>query len=885
MTIPDIFYILFIWPIHLIIEFIFLVFRELFNGNIGLVIIFLSVSINVALLPIYSVADRWQDKERALQKKMSKKLSEIRSVFKGDERQMIVNTYYRQMGYSPLNALKSSIGLFLQIPFFIAAYQFLSHTPALQGVSFLAISDLGAADELITLNSAAINVLPIVMTVINIISSLVYTKDFQLREKIQLWVFALVFLLLLYNSPAGLLLYWTINNIFSLGKNIVIKTVRHPLKILYLLGVVCAVTIMVILLSGFTGINRYRYSMMCLCLGFLVVPFVWKGFLRLTALISIPDKDVRLLYFSSLLLLGLLLGFLIPSQTISASPADFLRPEIFIFRTFIQSFAFAGVVGLLVWLFADTRLKKFLGWISVSLAFIAVISYFLFTQAYGTMTRGFKFENQNRLLDAFPPIYSLSLLFSAIILSFLFILRKKQKVLFFLIQGAIVGAFVLSILYTVSIYTELKPRRTIASGTKDSSPEGFHKFTSIGKNTVLFFLDKAAGVTLGQVLEYRPELHKKFDGFIWYPNTISFANFTVSGLTAVFGGYDYSVTEINKRIDQSLEDKINEAYSLLPKLFGESGNRVFITDPPIADSSAIPATAFFNTIENVRALNINDYFVHRYMDEFPQKNERSVESFDFDILFRYGVFRVALPVLRYALYYNGKWWRDGRSNSYERALSNFSTLYYLQDICAIDEGPDTVNIFMNETTHDDEAFTSDLRPAPGSIQYSDEEKLLFNGTDSLSYIYAYTASMEAIVVWLEYLKKNSVYDNTRIIIVSDHGREIKNSLFQDKGMERFNPLLLVKDRYIRGDLVISDDFMTNGDPLIIAASDFEDPLNPYLGNSLKNSNFKNKTLTVCETPGSLKNQFNNRFNIIQSREFHGDTIFLSRSWGPWKETE
>jgi hypothetical protein len=359
----------------------------------------------------------------------------------------------------------------------------------------------------------------------------------------------------------------------------------------------------------------------------------------------------------------------------------------------------------------------------------------------------------------------------------------------------------------------------------------------------------------------------------------------VSGLAAVFGGYDYSVTEINKRKDQSLEEKINEGYSLLPKLFGESGNRVFITDPPIADSRTIPATTFFNNIENVKSLDINDYFVHRYMDEFHYETEIAVESFDFDILFRYGVFRIALPVFRYALYYNGKWWRDGRSNSYERALSTFSTLYYLQDICNIDEGPNTLNIFMNETTHEDEAFASTLRPMPGSIQYSDEEKMLFDRTDALSYIYAYVASMEAIAAWLEYLKKNSAYDNTRIIIVSDHGRMIKNSWFQDEGMERYNPLLLVKDRYMRGDLMMSTDFMTNADPLSIAVSDFEDPVNPYLGNSLKNSNLKSQSLVVCETPGNLKNQFDTMFKIIRSREFRGDNIFLSSSWGPWKEKE
>jgi YidC/Oxa1 family membrane protein insertase len=870
------------------IEFIFLVFKEIFNQNIGLVIIFLSITVNIALLPIYSVADRWQDEERALQKKMSKKLSEIRAVFKGDERQMIVNAYYRQMGYSPINALKSSIGLLLQIPFFIAAYQFLSHTPSLRAVSFLIIDDLSVPDGLVAINGITINVLPLLMTVINIISSLVYTKDFRYREKIQLWIFALVFFILLYNSPAGLLLYWTTNNIFSLGKNIVVKTVKNPLKALYVLGAICAIIITVAVLLGFTGINRYRYAIAFLCLGFLFLPLLCKGILRLAALVSISERDTRFLYFSSLLLLALLLGFLIPSQTIAASPLEFEKPGVFILRTFIQSSAFLGILALLAWFFTGPALRKILSIVSVSSAFIGVISYFSFSQAYGTMTRGFKFENQHRLLDAFPSAYSVAIVLCVIIFSFVLIFYKKQKILFFLNQGAIIGALVLGVLYTISIYTELKPGKLIVSevdkGDDVSGPERFHKFTSTGKNTVLFFLDRAVGVSLGQILEYKPELHKKLDGFTWYPNTTSFANNTVSALTAVFGGNDYSVTEINKRLDQSLEDKINEAYSLLPKVFGESGNRVFITDPPIADSRTIPATVFFNNIQNTKAVDINDYFVHRYLNEFPQEKEKTVESFDFDILFRYGIFRIIPPVLRYAMYYNGKWWREGRTNSYEKSLSNFSSLYYLQDMCGIDEGLDTLNVFMNETTHDDEAFTSALRPEPGVIQYSDEEKLLFDETDALSYMYAYTASIEAITAWFEYLKENNIYDNTRIIIVSDHGRIIKNPLFEDEGMELFNPLFLIKDRNMRGELAISGDFMTNGDPLNMAVSDFENPVNPYLGNSLKNVH-KNQNFVVCETPGNLKNHDVNKFKVIRSREFLGGTIFRSESWGPWKEKD
>ena len=76
------------------------------------------------------------------------------------------------------------------------------------------------------------------MTLINCIAGAVYTKGFPFKEKLQLYGMAFLFLILLYNSPSGLVLYWTLNNIFSLLKNIYYK-IKSPYKMhvfLYLLA-------------------------------------------------------------------------------------------------------------------------------------------------------------------------------------------------------------------------------------------------------------------------------------------------------------------------------------------------------------------------------------------------------------------------------------------------------------------------------------------------------------------------------------------------------------------------------------------------------------------------------------------------------------------------
>ena len=72
---------------------------------------------------------------------------------------------------------------------------------ALKGQSFLFIKDMGAPDRLFAIGSFYVNILPIAMTAINIIAGAIYTKGFATKEKVQIYGMALVFLVLLYNSP------------------------------------------------------------------------------------------------------------------------------------------------------------------------------------------------------------------------------------------------------------------------------------------------------------------------------------------------------------------------------------------------------------------------------------------------------------------------------------------------------------------------------------------------------------------------------------------------------------------------------------------------------------------------------------------------------------
>ncbi|GHU98457.1 hypothetical protein FACS189483_06510 [Spirochaetia bacterium] len=273
------FYTLIIFPLVQILDVCYLFVFRVFDNH-GIALVGVSLAVSLLTLPLYSIAERWQQLERETQKRLDIKRNKIKAVFKGDEQYMILSAFYQQNHYHPVYALRSSLGLLIQIPFFIAAYSYLSHLEVFQYAGFLFITDLSKPDALIPLgHDAYLNVLPILMTLINIVAGAIYTRGFALREKVQLYGMALVFLLLLYESPSALVLYWTLNNIFSLIKNILQK-MKNPKRIVYCAVCICAFLLDIFLLFIHTGYIVKRLFILCLVsLIFFIPLFVkaWNG--------------------------------------------------------------------------------------------------------------------------------------------------------------------------------------------------------------------------------------------------------------------------------------------------------------------------------------------------------------------------------------------------------------------------------------------------------------------------------------------------------------------------------------------------------------------------------------------------------------------------------
>lgn len=172
-----------ILPLVQLTEFFYELFFEIAD-NQGIAVIGLSFVVTLFTLPLYMVAEKWQETERQIQKQLKPGVVRIKSTFNGDEQYMMLSTFYREHRYHPIMALRSSFSLLIQIPFFIAAYTFLSNLEPLKGFSFLFIKDFGAPDATFRIGTFAVNILPIAMTVINCAAGAVYSKGHPAAEKI-----------------------------------------------------------------------------------------------------------------------------------------------------------------------------------------------------------------------------------------------------------------------------------------------------------------------------------------------------------------------------------------------------------------------------------------------------------------------------------------------------------------------------------------------------------------------------------------------------------------------------------------------------------------------------------------------------------------------------
>lgn len=845
----------FIFPITVLME---LILEKLIPATDSSIfsLILLSFIITLISLPFSVFAENLQQKERLMQQKMRPKIDEFKSVFRGAQLNRYLTALYRQNRYHPVFAVRSSLGLLIQIPFFFAAYEFISNYQPLNGVSALFFENLGQPDQLLKLGDISINIMPFVMTAANLTYVFVYGKKLSFKEKLNSYFISVLFLALLYNSSSALLIYWTANNLFGILKNLVL--------------------------------NYGKFSF----------PFAEKY-----------EPEYTATFFLSLFSMCLLLFITVPFALLTSGSSSDIEGT-FQSLTQIQTMLFTVSFVTLSTLFLclPGHMRKVSAVLFSILFLFSISNVFLFAGDYGDITNfifedGITVSSVDNILNIL--VFILIILFVSIL-----IYLKRTDFLNVVFSILLFSLIVISFYEGAVFYGKVEGNETPLSEKLEKK----FVLSKNGKNVIVVMLDRFIGGYVPELAELIPELKNEIlEGFVWYSNSLSSGTDTLSSEPSIMGGWDYHADTMNKtRKDVPLLDKMNESIRVLPYNFSSAG----------FDSAIYGYLSSWMKKDDLSYLEntIVDDLNGKYLDIWLKEKELIQKESEFPVkLAVFGLFRILPPFLRETIYDDGKWlitekglpadagklkktrqkvrydeegniiWTETNSGLILRYLKNYSTMDYLGELSSVtEENKGRFYYFSTKLTHEPWITGGDFEVSlDGTIKYSGALYRKYKKSmNSLKHIYTDGASLKLLGKWFKWMKENGVYDNTRIIIVSDHGRKVHNFLFDGHKIPGskyqtspalWHNLIMVKDFDSKGEMVRDSSFMTTCDIPYLAIKDIYKGKNPYTGNKIEE--FKNKLpFTVLKTKFRIREQEKFKFSYTESFRIKDENIFKLSNW-------
>ena len=878
------------------VEFIFFLANNITDDYIGFSIILLSITVNVICLPIYNVAEGWQEKERTTQKKLKPKIADIKAVFSGDERYMILATYYRQNQYHPLYAVRGMFALLIQIPFFIAAYKLLSGLTMLNNASFLFLKDLGKPDGLLYVAGMHINALPILMTFINIIASAVYSKGLTIKEKLQLYMTAAVFLVFLYNSPSGLVFYWTLNNIFSLFKNVFYR-IKLSKKIWYVVTALFFISLTIIT-KNHTVKERPRVIIEFFTIMVIFVPIVWtivSKFLLKNIRNVLADAQSRFsLFLQSSIALLLFLGLTIPATTIASSPLEFinfediLNPFTILFYTVVQS------LGCLFWfvclykLFRENVQKAFT-FASIIILAVALINVFVFQDGYGSINNLLMFSDTGRLRHSLHELMVNLVVIgmTAVIIFAIVYSNRFMKFIDGIVKILILSFLVIPVVSSVTIYKEFHSMKSVENAV--SAPKRAYRISKTGKNIFIFMLDRSMNFFIDPVFENAEIVKKEYTGFTVFENSIAFGTSTNFSTPSLFGGYEYTPENIDKRSNELLVDKHNEALSVLPRLFSEHNWNVSFTDPSWLNYAWIPDLSIFAKY-NMIAKNIdgNGLYTQKFLikNNVQSMHQSKIYGIRRNMLY-FSLFKILPIEVRRIFYAEGMYGGVGIPIYSAPFMNAYSAIENLTEEVEFVESKNCINIIVNNLTHEPPKKET-IRMIGKDFLIPLAKRYCLNETTEEHFYVNYLAH-ESCAKFFKFLKDNNCWDNSRIIIIGDHGRDPMRTRdmkfiadFANTGFspDASIPLIMMKDFNSEGTLKKDYTFMTLADIPALTTKNLSSELqkNPFSGKDFLET--ENKTVVKIITAGNWHANHQLKSTQFEDAEwaFVKENVYVPSNW-------
>jgi len=173
--------------------------------NWGVSIILLTVLIKILFYPLSAASY----KSMAQMRELAPRLQSMKEKF-GDDKQKMQKAMMELYKTEKINPLGGCLPILVQIPVFIALYWVLLGSVELRNAPFLYIQDLSSKDPYY--------ILPILMAASMFVQTKLNPKPTDPMQARLMMMMPIIFSVFFFFFPAGLVLYWLVNNLLSMAQ-------------------------------------------------------------------------------------------------------------------------------------------------------------------------------------------------------------------------------------------------------------------------------------------------------------------------------------------------------------------------------------------------------------------------------------------------------------------------------------------------------------------------------------------------------------------------------------------------------------------------------------------------------------------------------------------
>lgn len=187
----------------------------------GFAIILVTFTIRIVIWPLHNASTRTMKRMSKLQPMMM----ELKEKYPDDPQKVQTETMKLYKEYD-INPVGGCLPMFAQIPIFFGFYSMLRSAVELRGAEFMWVKDLALPDTVFELpfglpflgNPVPINLLPILMVVTMFVQMRMTPQTGDPMQRRIFMLLPFMFFFFCYNFASALALYWTAQNIFSIGQ-------------------------------------------------------------------------------------------------------------------------------------------------------------------------------------------------------------------------------------------------------------------------------------------------------------------------------------------------------------------------------------------------------------------------------------------------------------------------------------------------------------------------------------------------------------------------------------------------------------------------------------------------------------------------------------------